>query len=123
MATFPSLAPSSRTFTPGDRPSATINLLGGGEERTRNSNCIVGQALKLSFQGITEAQALSILNHYTEQQGSYQSFAIPAVLLSGLTSPAAITPTNYAWIYAAPPEIVDRPLYREVTVDLVMVRI
>ena len=81
------------------------------------------QSLKLSFRGLTEAQALSIVTHYTGQQGSYQSFAIPDVLLSGLTSPAAITPTNYAWIYAAPPAIVDQPLYREVTVDLVMVRI
>jgi hypothetical protein len=123
MATFPSLTPSSRTFTPGDRPTTAITTFGGGEERTRNSNCIVGQSLKLAFQGITEAQALLIVAHYNGQQGGYQSFAIPNAVLSGLSSPSEITPSGYAWVYAARPEVTDAPLYRDVTVELLMVRI
>jgi hypothetical protein len=123
MATFPSLTPSSRTFTPGIRPNTAIATLNGGEERTGNSNCIVGQSLKLAFKGITEANALLIVAHYNGQQGGYQSFAIPDAVLSGLTSPAAITPSGYAWVYAARPEVTDEPLYRDVTVELGMVRI
>jgi hypothetical protein len=123
MTAFPSLTPSTRTFIAGARPISEATTLNGGEERTGNSNAIVGQSLKLAFKGITEAQALLIVAHYNGQQGAYQSFAIPDVLLSGLSAPAAITPTGYAWVYATSPVVNDAPLFCEVTVELTMVRV
>ena len=123
MTAFPSLTPSSRTFTPGVRPTTAITTLSGGEERTQNSNCIVGQSLRLAFEGLEKADAILIVNHYLEKKTRYKSFAIPNALLSGLTDPAAITPSGYAWIYASRPEVTDAALFRDVTVDLEMVRI
>jgi len=123
MTAFPSLIPSARTFIAGAHPISEATTLNGGEERTGNSNAIVAQSLKLEFKGITESDALSIVTHYNAQQGAYQSFAIPDVLLSGLSTPAAITPTGYAWVYATSPVVNDAPLFREVTVELAMVRI
>ena len=107
MATFPALKPSSRTFTPGERPHSVIGTLNGNNIRVRQSNVLVDQRLRLTFIALTEAQMLSIRTHYTGQQGRFLSFPIPNDLLSGLTTPASFTPTGYSWVYAATPQVED----------------
>jgi hypothetical protein len=57
---FPSLTPSSRTFTPGRHPHSEIPTLNGLQTRVRTSNVILEQRLRLTFIGLTEAQMLSI---------------------------------------------------------------
>jgi len=122
MATFPSLAPSSRTFTPGRHPHSEIGTLSGLQTRVRTSNVILDQLLRLSFAALTEAQMLSIRTHYIGQQGRFLSFAIPNDLLSGTTTPASFTPTGYSWTYAAPPQITDVGVQRyDVSVELATV--
>ena len=105
MATFPTLTPSSRTFTPGRHPHSEIPTLSGLQTRVRTSNAILEQRLRLSFAAITEQQMLSIRSHYVGQQGRFLSFAIPSSLLSGMTTPTYFTPTGYSWIYAGPPQV------------------
>lgn len=119
MATFPSLKPSTRTFTPGRHPHSEISTLSGLQTRVRSSNVLLEQSLRLSFAALTEAEMLSIRNHYIGQQGRYLSFAIPSDLLTGTTTPANFTPANYSWIYASRPTITDIGLQRyEVTVEM-----
>jgi hypothetical protein len=122
MATFPTLTPSSRSFTPGLHPHSEIRTLNGLQSRVRTSNVLLEQRLRLTFLALTEAQMLSIRTHYNTQQGRFLSFDIPTSLLSGMTTPASFTPTGYSWIYAAPPSVedLDRGRYA-VTVELTTV--
>jgi hypothetical protein len=122
MATFPTLTPSSRTFTPGRHPHSEIPTLNGLQTRVRTSNVILEQQLRLTFVGLTEAQMLSIRTHYVGQQGRFLSFDIPSSLLSGMTTPASFTPTGYSWIYAGTPQVEDIGLQRyTVSIELTTV--
>jgi hypothetical protein len=49
MATFPTLTPSSRTFTPGRHPHSEIPTLNGLQTRVRTSNVILEQRLTAHF--------------------------------------------------------------------------
>lgn len=120
MATFPTLTPSGRSFTPGRHPHSEIRTLNGLQSRVRTSNVILEQRLRLTFVALTETQMLSIRSHYVGQQGRFLSFDIPASLLSGMTTPASFTPTGYSWIYASTPQIEDIGIQRyTVSVELV----
>lgn len=122
MATFPTLTPSSRSFTPGLHPHSEIRTLDGLQARVRTSNVLLEQRLRLTFLALTEAQMLSIRTHYIGQQGRFLSFDIPTSLLSGMTTPASFTPTGYSWIYASTPQITDVACGKhDVSVELVTV--
>ena len=122
MATFPSLKPSTRTFTPGRHPHSEIPTLSGLQTRVRTSNVLLEQQLRLTFAALTEAEMLSIRTHYIGQQGRFLSFFIPNDLLSGMGTPASFTPTGYSWTYAAPPQISDVACGRyDVAVELATV--
>ncbi|MEB3275372.1 MAG: LamG domain-containing protein [Cyanobacteriota bacterium] len=122
MATFPTLTPSTRSFTPGIHPHSEIRALTGLQFRVRTSSVIINQRLRLSFAALTEAQMLSIRTHYIGQQGRFLSFGIPSSLLSGMTTPADFTPTGYSWIYASAPQVVDVACGRyDVTVELMTI--
>lgn len=122
MATFPSLRPSTRTFTPGRHPHSEIPTLSGLQTRVRTSNVLLDQRLRLTFSALTEDQMLSIRNHYLGQQGRFLSFNIPNDLLSGTTNPASFTPTGYSWIYASRPSVTDIGLQRyDVSLELATV--
>ena len=122
MATFPALAPSSRTFTPGTYPHSEIPTLSGTQTRVMTSNVQLSQRLRLTFAALTETEMLSIRTHYIGQQGRFLSFTIPNDLLSGMSAPASFTPTGYSWTYVAPPQISDVACGRyDVSVELATV--
>jgi hypothetical protein len=123
MTTFPTLTPSSRTFTPGRHPHSEIPTLDGLQVRVRTSNVILEQQLRLSFLGLTEAQMLSIRSHYIGQQGRFLSFAIPSSLLSGMTTPSYFTPTGHSWIYGSAPQVEDIPCSQRYNVSVELVTV
>ena len=123
MAIFPTLTPSSRTFTPGRHPHSEIPTLNGLQVRVMTSNVILEQQLRLTFVGLTEAEMLSIRSHYVGQQGRFLSFAIPSSLLSGMTTPAYFTPTGYSWIYGSAPQVEDIPGTKRYTVNIELVTV
>jgi len=123
MAAFPTLTPSSRTFTPGRYPYSEIPTLNGLQTRVRTSNVIIEQQLRLTFLGLTEAEMLSIRTHYIGQQGRFLSFAIPSSLLSGMTTPAYFTPTGYSWIYGSAPQVEDIPCAQRYNVSVELITI
>jgi hypothetical protein len=123
MATFPTLTPSSRTFTPGRHPHSEIPTLNGLQTRVMTSNVILEQQLRLTFLGLTESQMLSIRTHYIGQQGRFLSFAIPSSLLSGMTTPAYFTPTGYSWIYGSAPQVEDIPGTQRYNVSVELVTV
>jgi hypothetical protein len=123
MATFPTLTPSTRTFTPGRHPHSEIPTLNGLQVRVMTSNVILEQQLRLTFVGLTEAEMLSIRSHYIGQQGRFLSFGIPSSLLSGMTTPAYFTPTGYSWIYGSAPQVEDIPGTQRYTVSVELVTV
>jgi hypothetical protein len=123
MANFPTLTPSSRTFTPGRHPHSEISTLNGLQIRVMTSNVILEQQLRLTFLGLTEAEMLSIRTHYIGQQGRFLSFFIPSSLLSGMTTPSYFTPTGYSWIYASAPQVEDIPCAQRYNVSVELVTI
>ena len=123
MATFPTLTPSSRTFTPGRHPHSEIPTLNGLQVRVMTSNVIIEQQLRLTFIGLTEAEMLSIRSHYVGQQGRFLSFFIPSSLLSGMTTPSYFTPTGYSWIYGSAPQVEDIPGTQRYTVSVELITI
>ena len=110
MSTFPALIPSTRSYSPGEFPHTAHPLLSGSEIRVRHSNTVLGVRLRLTFTAITSADLLAVRNHYRDRQGGFLPFAIPAELLSGVTTPADFTPTGHQWRYAARPSVTDVPI-------------
>jgi hypothetical protein len=109
MTVFPTLIPSTRTFTPGEYPHTAYQAYSGQENRVRHSNVMLSSRLRLTFISLTEANMLSILSHYNDKKGEYLPFAIPAQLLSGVSSAGEYTLTSYQWRYVEPPVIDDIP--------------
>ena len=106
MATFPTLIPSSRVYTPGFYPHTPFTAMSGKQNRVRHSTVMLGSRLQLSFVAITQATMLSIKSHYDGQQGTFLSFTIPAEITNGVTA-TDFTLTDYSWRYAEPPKVED----------------
>jgi hypothetical protein len=102
MAAFPTLTPSAAPITPGAWPVATISSLNGAEARTRQGSAQIGRRLQLTFTNVTEANFLSILNHYRGQRSGLDSFGFNTATLA-----ADLTPAGYAWLYASRPQVID----------------
>lgn len=119
MTSFPALVPSSREFNPGSYPNTLYRAISGDENTVRHGNVMIGSTLSLSYIAISEAEMLSFLLHYNLQRGSYGTFGLPAVVLSGTSNATDYTLASYAWSYAEPPKVEDMPCGgHDVTVTL-----
>ena len=107
MSVFPTLTPSSRTFTPGEYPHSVFVGISGMQGRVRNSNVMLSSQVRLTFAAITEAQMLSILTHYQGQQGTFQSFPVPSSIWTGTSGAADYQLAGYGWRYVEPPTVTD----------------
>lgn len=105
VAAFPSLSPSSRTWTPGSQPVQTFTALSGYEARVLLGPKPIGAILTLGFQNLIETQFLQITSHYATASGTYEVFDLPASIFAGMTNYAGVTPTGYKWRYSAPPTV------------------
>lgn len=105
VAAFPSIKPSSRTWTPGSQPVQSFTALSGYEARVLLGPKPIGTALSVSFQNLTEAVFLQITSHYVTASGTYGAFDLPAEIFAGMTNYAGVTPSGYKWRYASPPII------------------
>jgi hypothetical protein len=107
MSTFPALVPSTRTFTPGDVPSAIQGSLSGVLTGFRRGNRRIKQTLSLSFVRLQESDITLIRNHYDNRDGSFNIFFLSSEVWSGYTTPPIPLLSDYAWRYVAPPVITD----------------
>lgn len=105
VAAFPSIKPSSRTWTPGSQPVQSFTALSGYEARVLLGPNPIGATLSLGFQNLTEAVFLQITSHYATAKGTYEIFDLPADVFAGMTSYSGITPSGYKWRYSGPPTI------------------
>jgi hypothetical protein len=107
MATFPSLTPATRAFTPGEYPHTPFTTYNGLQNRVRHSNVMLSSSVRLSFIALAEADMLSILSHYQGQFGSFESFTLPSSIWSGVTTISDYQLTDYRWRYTEAPTVDD----------------
>ena len=104
---FPALAPSARTYVPGNVPQVQQVALSGARTAYRQGNRRVEQTLQLAFNNISEADLNLIKAHYVAQNGSYGIFFLSPEVWNGYTTPPVPVVADYAWRYASPPVITD----------------
>jgi hypothetical protein len=107
MATFPSLTPATRAFTPGEYPHTPFSTYSGFQNRVRHSNVMLSSSVRLSFIALAEADMLSILSHYQGQFGSFESFTLPSSIWNGVTTISDYQLTDYRWRYTEAPTVDD----------------
>lgn len=118
---FPSIAPTSRSYSPGDWPIKRFESQSGVEVRILYGSQKVGAALELSYDNITDAEAQQFLADYDNTLGTLRTFTIPAGALSG-TSVGMTPPPQTKWRYADTPSVTSvRPGISSVRVNLVAV--
>ena len=68
---FPTIKPSSRSYNPGQYPSATFESLDGTKTHLRYGNKRVNATLQLGFANITDGQVGLILDNYDDVMSVY----------------------------------------------------
>jgi hypothetical protein len=124
VTSFPSIKPSSRSWTPGSQPVQSFTALSGYESRVLLGPNPIGATLSLGFQNLTETVFLQITSHYATAKGTYETFALPAELFAGMTNYAGVTPSGFEWRYTGPPTVEwTAPGIGNASVSLVAVKI
>ena len=86
---FPTIRPSSRTFTPGRYPQTEFVAQNGAKTVIRYGNKQVDAKLTLGFTNITDAEVNEILGKYEEVNSVYNFIHFP--LNSGLAGINVLT--------------------------------
>jgi len=119
--TFPSIKPTSRTFSPGTYPSTNFESLDGTKTHIRYGNKRVNATLNLGFLNITDVQVGLILDNYDDVMATYNfvrfsgNNATAGIIDPGsgnlLTKEIAreddsgLTEQGLRWRYSSPPTI------------------
>ena len=120
-ADFPSLYPSSRQWNPGAIAQNSFTSIGGKETRVLLGSRRANDTLTLTFENLEDTEANLIIDHYSNQKGSFTSFALSSELLGGIeTSPSTgITEGSNQWRYNRPPSVTyTQPNVQTVSVEL-----
>jgi hypothetical protein len=120
---FPDLAPTSRTFNPGDWPVRTFRSQSGVESRVIYGDKRTNMTLDLTFENITDAQAEQFFDHYRSVLGTYNTFAVGSKAREGWAGSSTVygaSAYGNAYRYSEAPTINSvRPGISTVTVRLV----
>ena len=118
---FPSLTPTGRQFTPGDFPSKRFNAQSGAEVRILYGSRRTNAVLSLSYANVTDANAESFLDDYSDQLGTFRTFTLPSAVFEGWSGMVSKldAPSGTKWRYDAEPQVqAVRPGISSVTVSL-----
>ena len=123
ITAFPAIEPSSRAWVPGSQPVKSFLTLSGYESRVMLGAEPVGTSLQMSFQNLTEAIALSVIDHFSKAKGTFETFALPAAVFAGMTDYGKVTPSGQVWRYASSPSVTwVSPGIANIQVSLVAIR-
>ena len=119
---FPSIKPSSRSYSPGTYPSTDFESLDGTKTHLRFGNKRVNATLQLGFSNIPDAEAALILENYEDVNSTWDyvtftsSNGVSGVSNSkevdGQTNPASSLQSlvkeggaRLLWRYSGPPSV------------------
>ena len=100
---YPTLEPTSRTWTLGQAGQDSFVAASGVETRVLFGSLVIGQQLELTYANITEAEARLFDNHHVSVRGTFDSFSLPNQVFAGMST-AFGTYVN-KWRYAESPTI------------------
>lgn len=123
MATFPSITPTARSFKPGVYPQRAYRSLNGAVVKRTFGNSPYGAALELSFDNISDANVVTLIDHYRSQTAANARFLLSTSITAGMSSTLAARANasvdNLRWEYAGPPEVESvRPDVNRVRISL-----
>ena len=125
---FPSIAPSSRNFSPGNYPIKAFKAQSGAETRVLYGSKRTGMQLALSYKNISDANAELFLDHFDDMKGTYTTFDIVIEGVSpdvksgwkGNADAIGAGASGNAYRYASPPKVTQvKPGISNVQVNLV----
>lgn len=124
MANFPSITPNARSFKPGVYPQRAYRSLNGAVVKRTFGNSPYGASLDLTFDNISDANVVTIIDHYRSQTAANARFSLSSNVTAGMSATLAARADasidNLRWEYANPPEIESvRPDVNRVRVSLV----
>jgi hypothetical protein len=105
--TYPTLTPSSRSYSHGDWPVKTYSAMNGAEVRILYGDRRTNPTFNLNYQNIPDSQASAFLEHFNSVTGTFSTFQLPTSVLTGYRGDvAAFDPENsLRFRYAEPPKI------------------
>ena len=130
MSSFPTIAPSGRSFVDGDWPVKTFNSQSGVEVRILHGNRRYGHKLSLSYDNIADEVCQQFFEHYRSVKGTYETFGIPQVASGSAVAQGwggdanffNAGPHSQQYRYAGPPEMSSNyPGISSIRLDLVAV--
>lgn len=122
---FPSIAPTSRSYEPGDYANTKYKAMSGAEFRIQYGSKRTGMKMQLVYQNISDADAAAFLKHYDDMNGTFQQFPSNDTvagsekgMASGLQKNVGATGSH--WRYEGPPQLTSvYPGRSTVTVNLI----
>ena len=109
---FPTIKPTSRSYSPGTYPSTDFESLDGTKTHLRFGNKRVNATLTLGFSNISDADAALILDNYVEVNGEWnyvtfnRGFATSGMEPSDLYNYVRETGgSGLKWRYSGPPTV------------------
>lgn len=109
--TFPtSLTPTARSYQPGEFPSTDFESLNGTKTHIRYGNKRVNSTMTLQFSGITDAEAVLILQNYEDVNKEWNHVVFESNAMAGVTNPTFLTflkesNSGLKWRYTGPPQV------------------
>ena len=109
---FPTIKPTSRSYSPGTYPSTDFESLDGTKTHLRFGNKRVNATLQLGFSNISDADAALILDNYEDVNGEWnyvtfnRGFATSGMEPSDLYNYVRETGgSGLKWRYSGPPTV------------------
>jgi len=113
---FPSIKPTTRSFSMGDYPSKTYRSLSGAIFKRAFGNRQTGYTMDLTFKNIGDTSELrtnsgtakEIMDHYGNVDGTFESFTLPARVFEGMDNGVrdlVRSPADVKWRYAEAPKV------------------
>lgn len=123
--TYPTTTPTSRSFSYGNYPVKTSQMMDGFETRILLGSKRTGVEMNLQYNNIADDLAKNFLDHFESQKGTYLTFDLPAGTTTGMSpSLAGVIPgvSDTQWRWAEPPAVTSvYPGVSSVSVKLVAV--
>ncbi len=108
---FPTIKPTSRSYSPGTYPSTTFESLDGTKTHLRFGNKRVNATLTLGFSNISDADAALILANYEDVNSDWDYVTFNrGYVTSGVTDTSLLaylreSGSSLKWRYSAPPAV------------------
>lgn len=113
MTAFPAIAPNRISYDLGLLNIGEVSTF-GGPVRFRHSSQVNGNAINISYVGLSQTQVELLRQHYAQSGGTHAYFTVPSIVWGRY---AAVS-SDSAYRYAAPPVESHQGLYYNVDIVL-----